>query len=111
MAKNIIKNIPLQSIDSSTFTGNYQVLSAGLPQACFLVRIVNNSDRDITISYDGSNDHDFIAQKTTLQLPIQANSQPASFVANIRQGTPLYVKGTAGGTGLVYLAGYYQPAS
>ena len=35
MAKNYIEAIPLTSIDSSTFTGNYQAVNAaGLTEAC-----------------------------------------------------------------------------
>lgn len=108
--KNSIAPIALSSINSSTFTGSYQLLSAasGIAHACSLIRIVNSSNVGVTVSYDGTNDHDFVNTLDTLQLPAQSNSQPNTFIANLPQGTKVYVKAAAG-TGLVYLAGYYQP--
>jgi len=60
--KNNVLPIPLSSIAASTFSGAYQLLSAagGIPNACIFIRIVNNSSKDVTISYDGTNDHDFV---------------------------------------------------
>jgi hypothetical protein len=109
--KNIVKAIPLSSIDSATFTGSYQLLSAtaGIPNACFMLRVVNNCNKDITISYDGTNNHDFIPTMTSENLGVQQNSQPNNFIANFSQGQKVWIKGDAG-TGLVYLAGYYQPS-
>lgn len=101
--------IALSSIDSATFTGAYQVITAtGLPKGISLLRIINNSDRLITISYDGTTDHDVIQTLQTLQLPLQVNALPSSYVACIRAGTKIYVKAAAG-TGLVYVCGYYTP--
>jgi len=107
--KNSVNQIPLTSINSAAFTGAYQLISgaAGITNSCFLIRIINNSNQNITISYDGVNDHDFLPTLMTLQLPFQSNSQPNNFNANLSKGTKIYVKGAAG-AGLVYLAGYFQ---
>ena len=106
--KNSVAAIPLKSIDSSTFTGSYQLIySSGTPNACFLLSIINNSNKDITISYDGTNDHDFVQTLKTRDLPVQTNSQPNNKVALFASGTKVWVKGAAG-SGSVYLAGYYQ---
>lgn len=101
--------IALSSIDSATFTGAYQLLSAtaGLPQACTQLHIVNNANVDITISYDGTNDHDFLLAATDRELYFEANALPNAFVACLAKGTKVYVKGSMG-TGLVYLSGWYQ---
>ena len=108
--KNTVLPIPLTSIDSATFTGAYQLLSAaaGLPFPVIMLHIVNNSTVSITISYDGTNDHDFLLSDTDRQLEFQTNAQPNGFVACLAQGTKIYVKGSAG-VGLVYLSGWYQP--
>lgn len=107
--KNIVKAIPLTSINSTTFFGAYLPINpTGLPQACFLIRIYNNSGVDVTISYDGSTDNDIIPHGTSEQLNFQTNSQPNNQVALLAKGTIVYVRGTVS-TGLVYLAGYYQP--
>lgn len=101
--------IALSSIDSATFTGAYQLLSAtaGLPQACTQLHIVNNSNVSVTISYDGVNDHDFLLAASDRQLYFEANALPNALVACLAKGTKVYVKGAAG-VGLVYLSGWYQ---
>ncbi len=107
--RNSVSAIPIASIDSATFTGAYQLVNGtGLAQACFLLRIVNNSDRIVTISYDGVTDNDIIPNATHFELNPQSNSQPNNFTCLFSKGQKIYVKGLAGGTGLVYLAGYYQ---
>lgn len=107
--KNTINAAELFFIASSVIDdGEYQSInSAGLPAACFLVRVINNSSEDVTVSYNGLTDNDFIPKGETLQLPLQSNSQPNNYVALMAKGTVVYVKGTAG-TGDVYLAAYYQ---
>lgn len=110
MAKNYVQAIPLTSIDSATFTGNYQVLNAGgLPDACILLRIINDSNRDVTISYDGVVPHDYIVLGRSYDYNFQANKQPNGYVSMIKQGTVIHVAGAPGGIGNVYLAGYYNP--
>jgi hypothetical protein len=106
--KNSVAAITVTSIDSSTVSGTYQKInSSGLSNPCFLVRIVNSSNKDVTISYDGSTDNDVIAANTTAQYPFQSNSQPNNNAAFLAKGTVIWVKGTAG-TGNIYLSGYYQ---
>ena len=110
--QNKVLPIPLSSIDSSTFTGAYQLLSAagGLPNPCIMLHIANNSTVGITVSYDGSHDHDFIIAGDERQLEFQANALPQGFAASLAQGTKIYVKGSAG-TGSVYLSGFYCPTN
>jgi hypothetical protein len=111
MAQNKVKAIPMTSINSDTFTGDYQPINSpnGLPNACFEIKIVNNSTKDVTVSYDGVTDHDYIPTVSGSRSVFQENASPASFVANMAQGTIVYVKATEAGTGFVYLTGYYSP--
>lgn len=102
--KNVVLAIPLGTI---AIAGTYAAFAA-LPQACFLIRIINGSNAGVTVSYDGVTDNDFVLAADSLQLPMQSNSQPNNFTANVAKGSIIYVKGT--GAGNVYLAGYYQPS-
>lgn len=107
--KNIVLPITLTSIDSATVTGSYQAInSSGLPKACFLLRITNASNKDVTVSFDGSTDQEYVVAGTSLPLNFQTNAQPNTNIANMAQGTKVYVKGAAG-TGSIFLSGYYQP--
>lgn len=109
MAKNYLEAIELQSINSTTFTGAYQAINTdGLEHACSILRIVNDSTKDVTISYDGVTPHDYIRSGSDLTLNLQANASPNGYVSLVKKGTVVYVSATAG-TGYVYLAGYYNP--
>ena len=107
MSQNRIAAIEKYYIDSSTFTGGFDVLCPGLDEACFLIRIINASNRAVSISYDGILYHDYVPAGETLQLSFQANNRPKSHVNQLAKGTKVYVTGAAG-TGNVYLAGYYS---
>ena len=107
--KNSMKFIPLSSIDSSTFTGAYQVLNAGVPFPLFAFKIVNNSTKDVTVSYDGGvTDNDYIPTTSAVIYDLQANKAPQNDFSALPQGTVVQVKGSAG-TGSIYFVGLYQP--
>ncbi len=113
--KNKVLPIPLTSIDSATFTGAYQLLSGvgGLTNPVIMLHIANNSNVPITISYDGTNDHDFLLADSDRELNFQTNALPQHYEAMLAQGTKIYVKGAAGvgNTGSIYLSGWYQPVN
>lgn len=109
--KNSVQAIALTNIASSTLTTSYQAINPnGLTQACFMIRIMNSSTQAVTLSYDGTTDHEFILSNSTLQIDPQINSQPNNNIAKFSANTVVYVKGTAG-TGNIYLSGYYQPSA
>jgi len=110
MSKNKVLPILLSLIDSSTFTGAYQAINpTGLPNACFEILIINDSNRDIGISFDGTTDHLFLPENQRLEFNFQTNAQPQNNTAQLALGTVVYVKGNAAGTGFVALSGWYQP--
>ena len=107
MAQDTVKALILTSIDSADITEDYEPINPnGTEAACFLLRIVNDSDEPITISYDGINDNEFLLSNESLPIPTQTNSQPNARFALFHKYTKVYVKGSAG-TGSVYLSGYY----
>ncbi len=107
MAQNSVKPFILSSMLSSAITTNYAALNGtGFSQAPFFIRINNASNTAITVSYNGVDDHEFIAANTVFELPSQANSQPGAQVALFPKKTIVYIKG-ATGTGNIYLSGYY----
>lgn len=108
--KNKVLPIPLSSIDSATFTGAYQLLSAaaGIPNPCIMLHIANHSNVAVTISYDGITDHDFLLAEHERELNFQTNASPQNYAAALAQGTKIYVKAAAG-AGLIYLSGFYSP--
>ena len=107
MTKNWVDAVEMIGLGSAAMLAAYQPIdTAGLEQPCFYVRIINASDEDVTISYDGVDDHDYLPAGQTLTLPLQSHSQPSNYVAQMKAGAKVYVKGTAG-AGSIYIAGYF----
>lgn len=95
----------LRSIDSATFTGNYQELGVALLHSPCLVKLVNNSNVIVTVSLDGVNDHDICPAGSFFLYDITSNASRESGLY-IPKGTQFYVKGAAG-LGSVYLTVFY----
>ena len=107
MAQNAIKAETLTSIYTAGIGANYLPINAGgFTAPCLLLRIVNASNTNVMISYDGVHDHEIVHADNTLQLFFQLNNLPNGKVSCLPKGTIVYAKGTAG-IGLVYLAAYY----
>lgn len=90
---------PLRSIDSATFTGSFQAVGTPLAFPSFICKMVNNSDRLVTVSINGTTAID-VCPAGSFWLYDEYDSLPA--------GTQIFVSGLAGGTGLVYLATQYH---
>lgn len=99
----------IRSRDSATFTGSYQTLGTALTNPGILVKIVNNSGVIITVSTDGTNDHDVLPSSSFVLYDYSANKQDGPTLC-VPVGTQYYVKGAAS-TGLVYLVIQYTPES
>lgn len=107
--KNSMLAIPLQSISSTVIAAGYTAAnSVIIGHSVSILRINNASTMAITISYDGTTDNEFLSANQILNLEAQTNSLPSAFACNIKNGTQIYFKGTAG-TGNIYVSGYYQP--
>lgn len=111
MPKDILLPIALKTFDVSGLSGGFDAIDPqGLEEACVFIRITNNSDADLEISYNGDTAHDFVAANSTIRVDAQQYRQPHSYRCLLREDTIVYIRGTAG-TGTCYVAGYYQPRS
>lgn len=107
MSQLRVQAIPVQGIASTGLTASFQPLNTGLPESCFCIRIINGGTTPVTISYNGTDDQDVILPSQVLQLPTPINTLPNSRGAQIAKGTIVYVRGSAGASGSISLAGYY----
>ena len=108
MVKDRVRACAVTSLDVNTLAGAYAAINSdGLDGACFLLRIINDSNKNLEISYDGVTCHEFIDSDDQVQLDFQLNSLPNNRKALMEKGTVVYAKATAGGIGYVYLVGYY----
>lgn len=106
MKSNYITPMVLQSIDTAGIAdGAYSVLDAdGVDGPLSSIRFFNNSDTDVFVSIDGTNDHWVVPADYEYSDNFQSNSQREGV---LKKGTKIYVRGTAG-TGYFYVSGYYQ---
>lgn len=104
-----VKAVRVAGINTALLTGGYDVIDAsGLSHSCFKIRITNESNIDVGISFDGVSTNDIILADSVYVLDLQMNSQPTGNVALMAKGTKVYVIAPAPGVGDVWLAGYYQ---
>jgi hypothetical protein len=107
--KDTVKGLVLTNFDTAGLTGNQQPINPnGFEEAPFLIRIINDSDADVFISYDGVNDTDLVRPGDIIQLNAQTNSQPGNHVCLFAKGSIVYVSGPVVGVGAIYLAAYSQ---
>jgi len=106
-AKNSVHAIEMVSINVADFTGvdDYIEISDGLPYPCFILRLINSSNTDAFVSYNGVDDHDYSIAEGVVQITVP-NSQVDR--ANFQKGAPVYLAGLPQGTGRIYLVGYYR---
>lgn len=99
----------LRSLSSGSVTGSYQVVGSTFANNIILLKVVNDSDQDITVSYDGSTDQDFIPANTYTLYDLNTNSYLPSRGGGALEfaiGTGVYVKGSAG-TGNIYVVAVF----
>ncbi len=94
----------LKTIDATTFDGTFLPIESPTTDLIRIVRFINNTDQDVTISWDGVNPHDFIPSLTALTLDITANRADTQgyFIAI---GTQFFAQATVG-IGLLKVATY-----
>lgn len=109
MSQLRVKSIPLETLSSALMQALVYtpINGSGLPFPCFKLRIINNSNQSITISYGSDTDNDIIPAGQALEVDTPINTLPNSRGAMFPKGTIIYARGTAG-TGSVGVAGYYQ---
>lgn len=106
-SRESIKIFPetLRSIAASTFTGSYQVVGGVLVHPSRIVKFTNDTATGVTISWNGTNDHDYLPSGSFLLLDVSTNRE-ISEILNIAVGVQFYVKGSVS-TGNFYISSYY----
>lgn len=95
----------LRSANASTFTGSYQALGSPLGHSIRLVKWTNTSNVDVTISWDGINDHEILPANSFVLLDVSSNRE-VSNQWEIQNGLQFYIK-AAVGVGSVYMSAYF----
>lgn len=87
----------LKSIDTSTFTGSYQLVGV-LTGPGRIMHMVNSSTVAVTVSFDGTTDNAYFgaSNATPQQFNFGTALGSSASTLELPQGTPIYAKGAAG---------------
>lgn len=99
----------LRSRSAATFTGSYQTLGTPFEHQICLMKIVNDTTVGVTVSWNSTDDHDYLPANSFALYDITAQTKRESGIY-ISKGTQISVKGSAG-SGSVYLVALYPQGS
>lgn len=96
----------LRTVAASAFTGSYQVMGGPLLYPCRIVKFTNTSAVSVTVSWDGTNDHDIIPAGGFLLIDVTSNREDPGGQLAIAAQTQFYIKASAS-TGSMYMSAYF----
>ncbi len=96
----------LRSRLSTSFDGTYQTLGVPLVHPIRMFKFTNTSASDVFISFDGVTAHEIVPASSFTLIDISSNRVWDAEYALAAQ-TQVYVNGTLGVSGSIYLSTYY----
>lgn len=96
----------LRSIDSASINGTLQIVGSTFTKPIILLKLVNDSDTAVTVSYDGVTDHDYVPANGFALYDANANRYRDNGGMQFDVGSGVYVRGSAG-TGNFYVVTFY----
>lgn len=96
---------PLRSLDSATLAGAYLPVGTPFVHPIRIIKFTNNSSVDVTISWDGSTDHEILVSGSFLLLDVSSNKEE-SRPFDISAHTQISVKGPVG-VGFIFVSAYF----
>jgi hypothetical protein len=91
-----------RTLASASMTGSYIALGTKLSNPCRIIKIVNNTNQDVSVSIDGVSLYDFIPAGGFVLYDAGCNRSNASPELSFPQGMQFYVS-SAAGMGSLYL--------
>jgi hypothetical protein len=98
---------PLRSFDSASLSGTYQPIGTPLAFPASIIKIVNTSAVNVTISTDGVNDMEIVPANGFVLYDITSNTPPPAGNATLIPAGTQYMAMGAASTGLIYLVTQY----
>ena len=96
----------IRSLAFGAFVGGYNALGTPFDHPIRLLKVVNRTDVDLDVSFDGVTDHDIITANSFYLYDVSSNRDATAEEWYFAKGTQIYVQG-APTTGSVYLVVYY----
>lgn len=100
---------PIRSIAFGAVSGAYAAVGTPLANASRLLMFDNIMDTALLISFDGSNDHIFIAASSSKIIDLASNRVGPVDQLELSESTTIYVKQASGapGSGTLYISTMY----
>src|SRR6185369_1385282 len=102
MSSQVVRVDGLRSLAAGSISVTYATVGGAFTHAMRLFKIVNNTDGDLTVSFDGGNDNDFIPAGGFTLYDCTTNKTGSNSTFVFQNGTQVFVKGTPS-TGSVYV--------
>jgi len=106
---NRLEHEVLVNFDAATLTGVYQIINgSGTAEPLIAFKVYNSSENLIILSYDGTNDHDFVPPGGTFIFDSQANADGFEGIRGYKklpQGQKVWAK-TSSNTNRLLFVGY-----
>lgn len=99
------KNEALRTYDTSGGDSTFQAIGDPLQQPARMIKFKNDSDEDVTISYNGTDDHDIILAGDR-EIEDLCTNRTIDEGMYRKQGTQIYAS-SAAGTGNFYVVVIY----
>ena len=95
----------LRSLAFGSISGAYAAVGTAFNFPARLIKIANNTNADIIVSFDGINDHDFVASDGFVLYDYCTNQSAVGGYLEQAKGTVVYVKEASAGpsSGSVYV--------
>lgn len=106
----ILRVDALRTVAAGSITSSFTVLGSAITHLWRAFRVINNTDGDLLISFDGTTNNLFLPKGSFVLYDVTANASPPSLNDNflVGIGTQLYVKySTAPSMGAVCVEGIY----
>lgn len=104
--KKILALEALRSRLSTSFDSTYQTLGVPLVHPIRMFKFTNTTASDVLVSFDGVTDHEIVPASSFMLIDISSNRVwDAEYVLSAQ--TQVYVNGTLGVSGSIYLSTYY----
>lgn len=100
---------PLRSIAAGSITTGYTAIGSAFAHPIYWIHLVNNTDADMTFSWDGIADHLFLPSGGFIVMDVTANQVNNSVGLFFAIGQRIFVEQTTSAptTGIVALASFY----
>ena len=100
---------PLRSIAAGSISGSYNTIGSPFDHPIYVIHLVNDTDKAMTFSWDGIDDHLYLPAGGFLVLDITTNHAPNSSGLYFSVGQRIFVAEAtvAPTTGIVTLAAFY----